>query len=57
MVVDLAGVTFMDCCGYGSLVASRLAVQRSGRTLTVRGQSGQPARLFELIAGLDIAGL
>lgn len=50
MVIDLAGVTFMDCSGYGSLVASRLVVGREGRALTIRGQTGQPARLFDLIA-------
>ena len=56
MVIDLAGVTFMDCSGYGSLVASRLAIEGSGRTLTIRGQTGQPARLFELIVELESTG-
>ena len=49
MVIDLAAVTFMDCSGYGSLAASRLVVEQSGRSLTIRGQTGQPARLFDLI--------
>ena len=53
MVIDLAGVTFMDCAGYGSLTSSRLAVEGDGRTFSTRGQIGQPARLFELIAALD----
>ena len=53
MVIDLAGVTFMDCSGYGSLEASRSIVERDGRTFTTRGVTGQPARLFELIAALD----
>ena len=53
MVIDLAGVTFMDCSGYGSLASSRLAVEGAGRTLTTRGQIGQPARLFDLIATLE----
>jgi anti-anti-sigma factor len=53
MVIDLAGVTFMDCSGYGSLVASQLAVEGGGRTLTIIGQTGQPARLLELIAELE----
>ncbi|HEX2783592.1 MAG TPA: STAS domain-containing protein, partial [Ilumatobacteraceae bacterium] len=50
MVIDLAAVTFMDCSGYGSVVASRLVVEREGRALTIRGQTGQPARLLDLIA-------
>ena len=53
MVIDLAGVTFVDCSGYGSLVASRLVVEREGRALTIRGQTGQPARLLDLIAALE----
>ena len=53
MVIDLAGVNFMDCGGYGSLTTSRLSVEHDGRVLTTRGQVGQPARLFELIAALD----
>jgi len=53
MVIDLAGVTFMDCSGYGSLIASRLAIESEGRTLAIRGQVGQPARLFDLIATME----
>ncbi|HSP28414.1 MAG TPA: STAS domain-containing protein [Ilumatobacteraceae bacterium] len=53
IVIDLAGVTFMDCSGYGSLAATRVAVEGVGRTLTTRGQTGQPGRLFELIATLE----
>lgn len=52
MVVDLTGVTFMDCAGYGCLAACRLVLEGSGRTLTVRGQNGQPARLLAMIAEL-----
>lgn len=51
--IDLAAVTFMDCSGYGSLVASRLAVEGEGRALTISGQTGQPARLLEMIAALE----
>jgi anti-anti-sigma factor len=53
MVIDLGGVTFMDCSGYGSLVASRRMVEGEGRSLTVRGQTGQPARLLQLIADVE----
>ena len=53
VVVDLADITFMDCCGYGALVAARHVVEGGGRTLTISGQTGQPARLFELIATVE----
>lgn len=52
-VIDLGGVTFMDCSGYGALIASRCIVEHDGRSLTVRGQTGQPGRLLELIAGVE----
>lgn len=50
VVIDLAGCTFMDCSGYSALVAARLAIEADGRSLTVTGQTGQPARLFDVIA-------
>ena len=53
MVLDLTGVTFMDCGGYRSLVASRLFLEQGGRTLAIRGATGQPARLLHLIARLE----
>ena len=53
MVIDLAKVTFMDCSGYGSLMASRAVLEGQARRLTVRGQSGEPARLMALIAEME----
>jgi anti-anti-sigma factor len=53
MVIDLAGVTFMDCSGHGSLVESRLALEEQGRMLQIRGATAQPARLLEMIAELE----
>jgi anti-anti-sigma regulatory factor len=53
MVIDLAGLTFMDCGGYRCLVACRLAIGGRGGTLVIRGQTGQPARLLDLIRGLE----
>lgn len=50
IVIDLGGVTFMDCSGFGALVASRLAIEGTGRSLTITGQTGEPARLWKLIA-------
>ncbi len=52
-VIDLADLTFMDCGGYRSLVASRLVIEQDGRTLSGRGQTGEPARLLNLIAELE----
>lgn len=52
-VIDLGGLTFMDCSGYGSVVATRRIVEGHGGSLTVRGQAGQPARLLELIADAE----
>ena len=51
--VHLGGCTFMDCSGYGALVASRLAMEGQGRSLTITGQTGQPALLWKLIADLE----
>lgn len=54
--IDLAAVSFMDCSGYGGLVASRLRLEGDGRTLTVRGITGQPKRLVDLIERLEGGG-
>ncbi|HSM67671.1 MAG TPA: STAS domain-containing protein [Ilumatobacteraceae bacterium] len=50
MIVDLGGVTFMDCSGYGALVAARQVIESDGRSLAITGRTGQPARLWSLIA-------
>jgi anti-anti-sigma factor len=55
MVIDLVGVTFMDCSGLGSLVASRLAIEADGRMLTIRGANGQPDHLLGLVTWLERA--
>lgn len=52
-VIDLAAVTFMDCSGYGSIVASEVVLAGQHRTLSLRGSTGQPARLLKWIAGLE----
>ncbi len=56
MVLDLGGVTFMDCGGFGALVAARQAIEGEGRSLTITGQTGEPARLWKLIADLESEG-
>ena len=51
--VEMAEMTFMDCCGYGALVAARLQLQERGGSLTVLNQVGQPARLLTVLAALE----
>lgn len=51
--VDLGGVTFMDSSGYDALVVARQVVESDGRSLAIRGQTGQPARLWKVIADLE----
>jgi anti-anti-sigma factor len=53
MVMDLAEVSFMDCTGYGSLVAARRVIEGGDRTFMIGGQTGQPAHLLNLIAALE----
>lgn len=53
MVIDVADVTFMDCSGFGALVASGLVINGDDRTLRIRGLTGQPAHLCDLIAKLE----
>ena len=50
VTVDMAETTFMDCSGYGGLVAARLDLELRGGSLTLRGPSGQPAELLALLA-------
>jgi anti-anti-sigma factor len=52
VVVDMAALTFMDCAGYGGLVAARRVLQERGGSLTLRHATGQPARLRSSIRGI-----
>ena len=52
VVVELGDTTFMDCSGYGSLVAARRILQRHGSSLTLRNESGQPAELLAMLTKL-----
>jgi anti-anti-sigma regulatory factor len=47
-------MTFMDCCGYGGLVAARTELQRHGGSLTLRNAAGQPAELLMMLSVLDM---
>ena len=53
VVVEMGSMTFMDCCGYGGLVAARNALQESGGSLTLRNQAGQPAELLTMLELLE----
>ncbi len=51
--VEMADMTFMDCCGYGALVAARRILQAKGGSLTLRNQTGQPAELLTMLKLLE----
>lgn len=53
IVVDLSALTFIDCGGYGGIVAARNVIEADGRMLTMRGAQGQPGRLLDLIAHIE----
>jgi anti-anti-sigma factor len=53
VIVDLGGVTFMDCGAYGWLIAARVALLERGGSLTLRSEGGAPARLLDLIADIE----
>jgi anti-anti-sigma regulatory factor len=47
--VDISAVTFLDCSGYGALVAARLVLEERGGTLAVRNPTGQPRDFLGLL--------
>ena len=53
VVVEMSDMTFMDCCGYGGLVAARNDLQNHGGSLTLRNQAGQPAELLTMLEHLE----
>lgn len=52
-IIDLGGLTFMDCGGYSSLVRIRRSALSNGKSVTVRRPVGQPLWLLGLIADLS----
>ncbi|CAN5645329.1 hypothetical protein BH10ACT3_BH10ACT3_00200 [soil metagenome] len=52
VTVDMSQLTFMDCAGYGALVAARGELEQRGQTMRLVGATGQPARLLKLLAEL-----
>ncbi len=57
VTVEMADTTFMDCSGYGGLVAARLDLERRGGSMTLRGPTGQPAELLALLATCEGSAL
>ena len=53
VVVEMADMTFMDCCGYGGLVAARQILQAGGGSLTLQHQTGQPAEFLNMLTLLE----
>lgn len=50
VVVDLSGLTFLDCSGYRAFVETRDRMSIGGRTLSLRHAVGEPARLLGFLA-------
>jgi anti-anti-sigma factor len=55
VVVDMTDLTFIDCCGYGALIAARRILTDLRGSLTMRNQNGQPALLLGLLQDLETA--
>jgi anti-anti-sigma factor len=53
VVVDMTDLTFIDCSGYGALMAARSILKDLGGSLTIRNQTGQPARLLSVVSVLQ----
>ena len=54
VVVDMTDLTFIDCSGYGALIAARRILTDLGGSLTIRNQAGQPAFLLSLLHDLEV---
>jgi anti-anti-sigma factor len=53
VVVEMADMTFIDCSGYGALVAARRILQEHGGSLTLRNPAGQPAEFLSMLTLLE----
>ena len=53
VVVDLAELTFMDCAGYGALMAARRVLEQRDGSLTLADAMGEPLRLLALIEAIE----
>jgi len=50
IVVDMTDLTFLDCSGYGALIAARRILTDLGGSLAIRNPVGQPAHLLKLLS-------
>lgn len=53
VVVDLAQLHFMDCAGYGGLVAAGANLRANGGSLSLRRRTGQPAHLLAALGRIE----
>jgi anti-sigma B factor antagonist len=48
LVVDLRGLTFLDCRGLAAVLSARARARESGIAMSVRDVAGTPRRIFDL---------
>ena len=48
MILDLAGVPYMDSSGLGSLVGAYVSLQKAGRRVVLTGANERVLKLFEM---------
>lgn len=53
VLLDLSRLTFMDCAGWGALVAAEGALRHRGGSLGVTHAVGEPHRLITLVRQLE----
>jgi anti-anti-sigma factor len=56
VVVDLAGLAFMDCAGYSALTKAKAILGSRGGSLVLSGAVGEPLRLLMLLQQADPLG-
>lgn len=55
VLVDMSGLAFMDCAGYGALAAATSILEQRGGSLTMVNPAGEPLRLLTLLDELGSA--
>ncbi len=56
VIVDLAGLDFLDCCALGALLSAGAAARRAGGFVVLAGARGAVLRLLELTGVLGVHG-
>lgn len=54
VLVDLSGLVFMDCAGYGALVSSTTSLEHRGGSLVMMNPTAEPQRLLALVERLGL---